>query len=238
MRARGLTWSRLPLFIWSHYATSIIILLGTPVLAITMVLVGAERIFGLGIFDPARGGDPVLFQVLFPPGGLHHDPPRHGGDQRAGPLLPPPTMSATATRRPYLLVFAALMGLLVLTVAVSYIPYGRLAWLGILIALTIAAVKAVLVALYFMNLKGSPRLIRTSVVSGILWLLGVIDPLPPDPGGLPDPGVAPGVEGVGGAEGEGAVNKARFGQGFSQKHTRPGLRGASAGANRTSPRYR
>jgi len=65
MRAPGLTWSRLPLFIWSIYATSIIQLLGTPVLAITLLLVVFERAFGLGIFDPTRGGDPLLFQHLF-----------------------------------------------------------------------------------------------------------------------------------------------------------------------------
>jgi cytochrome c oxidase subunit 1 len=65
MRAPGMTWSRLPLFIWSHYATSIIMLLGTPVLAITLLLVVFERAFGLGIFDPTRGGDPLLFQHLF-----------------------------------------------------------------------------------------------------------------------------------------------------------------------------
>ena len=65
MRAPGLTWFRLPLFIWAHYATSIIFILGTPVIAITLLLVGLERLFGLGIFDPARGGDPVLFQHLF-----------------------------------------------------------------------------------------------------------------------------------------------------------------------------
>jgi cytochrome c oxidase subunit 1 len=65
MRAPGMTWFRLPLFIWSHYATSIIMILGTPVVAITLVLVGLERIFHLGIFDPALGGDPVLFQHLF-----------------------------------------------------------------------------------------------------------------------------------------------------------------------------
>ena len=65
MRAPGLTWFRLPLFIWSHYATSIIILLGTPVVAITIVLLALERIFGVGIFDPKLGGDPVLFQHLF-----------------------------------------------------------------------------------------------------------------------------------------------------------------------------
>src|SRR6516225_5730504 len=56
MRAPGLTWSRLPLFIWAHYATSIIQLLGTPVIAITLVLVVFERVFSLGIFDPTRGG--------------------------------------------------------------------------------------------------------------------------------------------------------------------------------------
>lgn len=65
MRAPGLTWFRLPLFIWSHYATSLIILLGTPVLAITLLALVLERGFGLGIFDPAMGGDPVLFQHLF-----------------------------------------------------------------------------------------------------------------------------------------------------------------------------
>jgi cytochrome c oxidase subunit 1 len=65
MRAPGLTWFRLPLFIWSHYATSIIILLGTPVLAITIVLLALERVLGLGIFNPALGGDPILFQHLF-----------------------------------------------------------------------------------------------------------------------------------------------------------------------------
>jgi cytochrome c oxidase subunit I len=65
MRALGMTWSRLPLFIWAMYATSIIQLLGTPVLAITLLLVVFERAFNLGIFDPTRGGDPLLFQHLF-----------------------------------------------------------------------------------------------------------------------------------------------------------------------------
>lgn len=65
MRAPGLTWFRLPLFIWAHYATSIIMILGTPVLAITLLLVVAERLLHLGIFDPSLGGDPVLFQHLF-----------------------------------------------------------------------------------------------------------------------------------------------------------------------------
>ncbi|RKZ16160.1 cytochrome c oxidase subunit I [bacterium] len=65
MRAPGMTWFRLPLFVWANYATSIIILLGTPVVAITILMVGAERMFQLGIFDPAYGGDPILFQHLF-----------------------------------------------------------------------------------------------------------------------------------------------------------------------------
>lgn len=65
MRAPGMTWFRLPLFVWGHYATSLIQVLGTPVLAITIVLLALERLFHLGIFDPARGGDPVLFQHLF-----------------------------------------------------------------------------------------------------------------------------------------------------------------------------
>jgi len=65
MRAPGLTWFRLPLFIWAIYATSLIQVLGTPVLAVTLLLVAAERGLHLGIFDPALGGDPVLFQHLF-----------------------------------------------------------------------------------------------------------------------------------------------------------------------------
>ncbi len=65
MRAPGMTWSRLPLFVWAHYATSIIMLLGTPVIAITLVLVVLERTLNLRIFDASRGGDPVLFQHLF-----------------------------------------------------------------------------------------------------------------------------------------------------------------------------
>ncbi len=65
MRAPGLTWFRLPLFIWAHYATSIIQVLGTPVIAITIVLVGLERLLHVGIFDPKLGGDPILFQHLF-----------------------------------------------------------------------------------------------------------------------------------------------------------------------------
>lgn len=65
MRAPGMTWFRLPLFVWSNYATSIIMVLGTPVLAVTLLLLAAERLFHIGIFDPAYGGDPVLFQHLF-----------------------------------------------------------------------------------------------------------------------------------------------------------------------------
>ncbi|MBZ5618779.1 MAG: cytochrome c oxidase subunit I [Acidobacteriia bacterium] len=65
MRAPGMTWFRLPLFVWAHYATSLIQVLGTPVLAVTIVLLFCERFFHIGIFDPALGGDPVLFQHLF-----------------------------------------------------------------------------------------------------------------------------------------------------------------------------
>jgi cytochrome c oxidase subunit 1 len=65
MRAPGLTWFRLPLFVWSLYATSLIMILGTPVIAITVLLVAVERGLHLGIFDPALGGDPILFQHLF-----------------------------------------------------------------------------------------------------------------------------------------------------------------------------
>jgi cytochrome c oxidase subunit 1 len=65
MRAPGMTWRRLPLFCWSNYATAIIMVLGTPVIAITLLLVALERAFHIGIFDPRLGGDPVLFQHLF-----------------------------------------------------------------------------------------------------------------------------------------------------------------------------
>ncbi|MGI8743167.1 MAG: cytochrome c oxidase subunit I [Bryobacteraceae bacterium] len=65
MRAPGMTWGRLPLFVWSHYATSLIQVLGTPVVAITIALLCLERLFHVGIFDPAVGGDPVLFQHMF-----------------------------------------------------------------------------------------------------------------------------------------------------------------------------
>jgi cytochrome c oxidase subunit 1 len=65
MRAPGMTWFRLPLFIWSYYATAIIFILATPVIAIAMVLIVLERLTGIGVFDPTKGGDPLLFQHLF-----------------------------------------------------------------------------------------------------------------------------------------------------------------------------
>src|SRR4029077_14321054 len=65
MRAPGMTCFRMPLFVWAQYATSIIFILGTPVIAITLLLAGLERMFHLGFFNPALGGDPILFQHLF-----------------------------------------------------------------------------------------------------------------------------------------------------------------------------
>jgi cytochrome c oxidase subunit 1 len=65
LRPPGMHWFRLPLFLWGLYATSIIFLLATPVLGITLLLLAVERLLGLGIFDPALGGDPVLFQHFF-----------------------------------------------------------------------------------------------------------------------------------------------------------------------------
>jgi cytochrome c oxidase subunit I len=65
LRAPGVTWMRMPLFVWSIYATSIIQILATPVLGITLALVAFEHAFGWGVFDPARGGDPILFQHMF-----------------------------------------------------------------------------------------------------------------------------------------------------------------------------
>ena len=65
MRAPGMTWNRLPLFVWGMYATSIVQVLATPVIGITMVLLILEQTLQIGIFDPALGGDPVLFQHFF-----------------------------------------------------------------------------------------------------------------------------------------------------------------------------
>ncbi len=65
LRAPGLTWYRLPIFCWSTYATSVILMLATPVLAVTLLLVIAEHLWGVGVFDPTHGGDPLLFQHMF-----------------------------------------------------------------------------------------------------------------------------------------------------------------------------
>jgi cytochrome c oxidase subunit 1 len=65
LRAPGLTWRRMQLFLWSNYATAVIMILGTPVVAISLILVAVERVWHIGIFNPALGGDPVLFQHLF-----------------------------------------------------------------------------------------------------------------------------------------------------------------------------
>ena len=65
LRAPGMTWYRMPVFLWSLYATSVILVLATPVLAMTLLLLAFERIFRVGVFDPALGGDPLLFQHLF-----------------------------------------------------------------------------------------------------------------------------------------------------------------------------
>jgi cytochrome c oxidase subunit 1 len=65
LRAPGQTWFRLPIFVWTLYATSLVMVLATPVLAASLLLIVADRVFGIGIFDPAQGGDPLLFQHLF-----------------------------------------------------------------------------------------------------------------------------------------------------------------------------
>jgi cytochrome c oxidase subunit 1 len=65
VRAKGMNWKRMPLFVWSIYATSIILVLATPVLGLSVMLIGLDHVFHLGLFDPASGGDPVLFQHLF-----------------------------------------------------------------------------------------------------------------------------------------------------------------------------
>ncbi|MCS6885958.1 MAG: cytochrome c oxidase subunit I [Acidobacteriota bacterium] len=65
LRAPGMTWSKMPLFCWGIYATSVIQVMATPVLGITLLLLVMERALGVGIFDPQLGGDPVLFQHFF-----------------------------------------------------------------------------------------------------------------------------------------------------------------------------
>jgi len=65
MRAKGMTWFRMPLFCWSVYSASIIQVVATPVIGITLLLLVAERFFNVGFFDPSKGGDPVLFQHFF-----------------------------------------------------------------------------------------------------------------------------------------------------------------------------
>ena len=104
MRAPGMTWFRLPLFVWGHYATSLIMVLGTPVIAITLVLLVLERLFHLGIFDPAKGGDPILFQHLF---WFYSHPavyimilPVDGGDLRAHRLASRASGSSATTSSP------------------------------------------------------------------------------------------------------------------------------------------
>jgi cytochrome c oxidase subunit 1 len=65
LRAPGMTWFRLPLFVWATYSTAWIQILATPVIGITLVLIIVERFFGIGVFDPTKGGDPILYQHLF-----------------------------------------------------------------------------------------------------------------------------------------------------------------------------
>ena len=65
LRAPGMTWTRLPLFVWGIYSVSIVMLTATPVLAMDTVLLGVERFIGVGLFDPQRGGDPLLWQHMF-----------------------------------------------------------------------------------------------------------------------------------------------------------------------------
>jgi len=65
LRSPGMTWRRLPLFVWAIYSTAWVQILATPVIGITLVLILLERLFGVGVFDPSKGGDPILYQHLF-----------------------------------------------------------------------------------------------------------------------------------------------------------------------------
>jgi len=65
LRAPGMSWFRMPLFVWGLYATAWTQVLATPIIGINLLLIIAERVFGIGVFDPAKGGDPILYQHLF-----------------------------------------------------------------------------------------------------------------------------------------------------------------------------
>ena len=65
MRAPGMGWHRMPLFVWALYGTAWVQVLATPIIGVTFLLIIAERLFGIGVFDPAKGGDPILYQHLF-----------------------------------------------------------------------------------------------------------------------------------------------------------------------------
>eukprot|EP00494_Astrolonche_serrata_P029048 UN29315 len=65
MRAPGMSWFRMPLFVWSIYSASIVQIVATPVIGITLLLLTVERWLGVGFFDPTKGGDPILFQHFF-----------------------------------------------------------------------------------------------------------------------------------------------------------------------------
>jgi cytochrome c oxidase subunit 1 len=99
LRPKGMGWFRMPLFLWALYATSIIQILATPVLGITLLLLIAERASRRGHLRPGQGRRPgalpALLLVLQPPGGVHHDPARHGRDQRV--IAPSATSTSSAT---------------------------------------------------------------------------------------------------------------------------------------------
>ena len=104
MRAPGLTWRRLPLFCWSNYAAALIMVLGTPVIAITLLLVALERVFNIGVFNPATGRRsaalPAPVLVLLASGRVHHDSAGHGRHQRDRHLLLAQARLRLRVRRP------------------------------------------------------------------------------------------------------------------------------------------
>jgi cytochrome c oxidase subunit 1 len=119
MRAPGMTWTKMPLFLWAMYATSLIQVLATPVIAVTLVLLMVERFLGIGIFDPALGGDPVLFQHFF---WFYSHPVVY---VMILPVFGVISETITIHSRKHIFGYVAIVGFLVAIAAVGFLVWGH-----------------------------------------------------------------------------------------------------------------